>query len=48
MQFAADQDAAIEALTLEDVNEVYRRYLDFSKFSVVRGGDFANKLVEGQ
>ena len=48
MQFAADHDTALEALTVEDVNEVFRRLIDFSKFSVVRGGDFENKLPRGE
>ena len=48
MRFQADQDAAIESLTFDEVNEVFRRHLDFSKFSIVRGGDFANKLGAGE
>ena len=46
MAFVAEQEAAIAALTPEDVHEAMRRHLDLNKLSIFRGGDFANKLAE--
>ena len=45
MAFTAEFEAAVEALTLEDVNSALRRHVSVEGFSVFRGGDFANKLV---
>ena len=45
MAFTAAQEAAIGALTVDEVNAAFRRYVDPAAFSIFRGGDFANKLV---
>ena len=44
MTFIAKREAAIAALTAEDINNAMRRHIDPEKMSVFRGGDFANKL----
>jgi zinc protease len=44
MEFTAAQERAIEALTVEQVNETLRRHISLDGISVFRGGDFANKL----
>ena len=46
MTFVAEQEAAIAALTPDEIHQAMRRHLDLSKLSVFRGGDFANKLGE--
>ncbi|WP_419950187.1 M16 family metallopeptidase [Candidatus Palauibacter sp.] len=45
LAFEAEQEAAIEALTAGDVVAAMRRYIDPAKLTIIRGGDFANKLV---
>ena len=45
MAFTAQQEAAIEALTPADIHAALRRYIDLSRMSIFRAGDFANKLV---
>ena len=45
LAFTAEQEAAIEALTAGDVVAALRRHIDPAKLTIVRGGDFANKLV---
>ncbi len=45
-EFVAAQERAIEALTVEQVNETLRRHISLDGISVVRGGDFANKLSQ--
>ena len=42
MQYTIDYDAKIAALTVDDVNEAFRRHIDLDKFSFARAGDFAN------
>ena len=46
MAFIAAREAAIAALTPEDINAAMRRHIDLDKTSFFRGGDFANKLVD--
>ena len=46
MAFVAKQEAAIAALTPEEIHQAMRRHLDLNKLSIFRGGDFANKLRE--
>ena len=36
-------DAAVNAVTVDQVNAVLRKYLDPSKISIIRAGDFKNK-----
>ena len=43
-EFVAAQERAIEALTVEQVNETLRRHISLDGISIFRGGDFANKL----
>jgi zinc protease len=38
-------DAKLQALTLEQVNSAFRRYVDASKISIVKGGDFKRANV---
>ena len=45
LSFTAEQEAAIEALTAADIVAAMRRHIDPAKLSIIRGGDFANKLV---
>ncbi|MDH3297267.1 MAG: insulinase family protein [Gemmatimonadota bacterium] len=40
-QFTADQEAAVRALTGEQILNAMRRYIDPAKISIVRAGDFA-------
>ena len=44
MSFIAKREAAIEALTAEDINAAFKRHIDLDRMSFFRGGDFANKL----
>ena len=44
MSFIAKREAAIAALTAQDINAALKRHLDLDKMSFFRGGDFANKL----
>ena len=46
MDFVAQQEAAIAALTTQDILAAMRRHLDVEKMSIFRGGDFANKLAD--
>ena len=46
MSFIAKREAAVAALTAEDINAAIKRHLDMDKMSIFRGGDFANKLTE--
>ena len=46
MAFVAEQEAAIAALTPDEIHQAMRRHLDLNKLSIFRGGDFANKLGE--
>ncbi|WP_420449474.1 M16 family metallopeptidase [Candidatus Palauibacter sp.] len=45
LSFTSEQEAAIEALTAEKVVGAMRRHIDPAKLTIIRGGDFANKLV---
>ena len=45
MDFVAKQEEAIAALTPTAVHEALKRHIDLERFSIFRGGDFANKLV---
>jgi len=40
MQFDADLEAKIKALTVEDVNAALRKYIHPEQLSVVTAGDF--------
>jgi len=41
----ADLDAKLQALTLDQVNAAFRRHVDPSKISIVKGGDFKRANV---
>jgi zinc protease len=43
MDFTAGIDRAIEAVTLEQANAAFRKYVDPSKLVMVYAGDFAKK-----
>ena len=45
LSFTAEQEAAIEAVTGAEILAAMRRHIDPSRLTIVRGGDFANKLV---
>ena len=45
LSFTSEQEAAIEALTVDEVVAAMRRHIDPAKLTIIRGGDFANKLV---
>ena len=45
MDFVAKREAAIAALTPEQIHDALKRHIDVEKISIFRGGDFANKLV---
>lgn len=45
MEFVAQHEAAIEALSLDDLLAAMRRHIDPQKMSIFRAGDFANKLA---
>jgi zinc protease len=40
-EFIAEQEAAVRALTIDDVNGAFRTYIDPDAISVFRAGDFA-------
>lgn len=40
-EFTREEEDAIRALTVEDVNAAVRRYIDPSRISIFRAGDFA-------
>ncbi|MDE0039046.1 MAG: pitrilysin family protein [Gammaproteobacteria bacterium] len=44
MSFIAKREAAVAALTAEDINAAFKRHVDLDNMSFFRGGDFANKL----
>jgi len=45
LSFTAEQEAAIDALTADQILSALRRHIDLDKISIFRGGDFATKLV---
>ena len=45
MSFIEAQEAAFEALTLEEVNRALGDYVPLENISIFRGGDFANRLI---
>lgn len=45
LSFEADVETAIEGLTAGDVVAAMRRHIDPARLTIIRGGDFANKLV---
>lgn len=47
MTYDARLEAAVNALTVEDVNAAVKKYLDPSHISIVRAGDFKNKPAAG-
>ena len=45
LSFTEAQEAAIEALTLDEVNSALRDYVSLENISIFRVGDFANRLI---
>jgi zinc protease len=43
MAYDTQLDAAVSALTVQQVNDAFRKYIDPSKLVIVKAGDFANK-----
>ena len=46
MSFIAKREAAVAALTAEDVNAAFKRHIDLDEMSIFRGGDFAKAPSE--
>ncbi|WP_341227013.1 pitrilysin family protein [uncultured Arcticibacterium sp.] len=46
MSYDADFDNKMNATTLEEVNNVFRKYIDPSKLTLVKAGDFEKKFAE--
>ena len=46
MSHDAAFDTKISAITLEQVNNTFRKYIDPSKLTIVQAGDFAKKFSE--
>ncbi len=46
MSFDAHFEDKLKALTLDEVNNVFRRYIDPSKLTMVQAGDFDKKFAE--
>ena len=46
MDFVAQQEADIAALTPEHILAALKRHIDVDRISLFRAGDFANKLAE--
>ncbi len=44
MAFTSNLENKIENLTVNDLNSAVRKHIDLKKISMVKGGDFANKL----
>ena len=47
-QFSKETEAAIEALTVEDVNKALRRFCDVSKLTFALAGDLAKAKAAGK
>lgn len=45
MEFTQEQEAAIRVLTPQELQDAFRRYIDPSRISIFRGGDFAGAKV---
>ena len=43
MQFEADLEARVNALSVSDVNAAMQRHISLARISTVKAGDFANK-----
>jgi zinc protease len=43
MQYDAELEARVKALTLQDLNGAMKRHINLAKISSVKAGDFANK-----
>jgi zinc protease len=41
MEYTKNLEAKIDSLTVEEVSTVFRKYMDASKLSVFKAGDFA-------
>jgi zinc protease len=46
MSYDADYENKIKNLTLEQVNTTFRKYIDASKVTIVKAGDFEKKFAE--
>lgn len=44
MNFTVDLEKKMEALTIDQLNSAFRKHISLDKISMVKGGDFANKL----
>ncbi|MGR3812413.1 M16 family metallopeptidase [Jiulongibacter sp. NS-SX5] len=48
MEYDAEFDQKLESLSLDDVNNAFRKYVDNSKLTMVQAGDFAKKFASPQ
>lgn len=46
MNYYSDLDKKIQNLTVEDVNAAFKKYIDPSKFNIVKAGDFKVKMLK--
>ena len=44
MQYTEDFEKKVKDLTVADLNAAFRKHISLEKLSIVKGGDFANKL----
>ena len=46
MAFARELESKVDSLTMEQVNEVFKKYMDPSKLSIFKAGDFEKAGVK--
>ncbi len=46
MKYVADFQSKIKALTTDQVNAAFKKYISYDKISIVKAGDFAKKNIE--
>ncbi|MCB0687225.1 MAG: insulinase family protein [Saprospiraceae bacterium] len=46
MKYYADLDKKIQSLSLQEINEAFKKYIDPSKFNIVKAGDFKVKMLK--
>ncbi len=44
MKFTEDLEMKLEALNVNDLNTAFRKHINLNKITMIKGGDFANKL----
>ena len=46
MEYYDKLDSQIQSLTLEDVNAAFKKYIDPTRFNIVKAGDFQVKMLK--